>query len=82
MAALEKCQSVDKALIMIGRSPPSAVDRRPSPRPTQKPHWLRRRAADDLAKLAKKPFEMKTKPKFAGIANANERYDRWCAKTP
>lgn len=39
-------------------------------------------AADDLAKLAKKTFEMKTKPNLAGIANVNERYDRWCGKTP
>lgn len=34
-------------------------------------------AAGDLAKLAKKIFEMKTKPSLAGIANANDRYDRW-----
>jgi len=38
-------------------------------------------AADDLAKLAKKTFEMKTKPSLARIANAAERYERWCAKT-
>ncbi len=35
-------------------------------------------AADDLAKLAKKTFDMKTKPSFASIANAAERYERWC----
>jgi hypothetical protein len=39
-------------------------------------------AAGDLAKLAKKTFDMKTKPSLANIANANERYDRWCGKTP
>jgi hypothetical protein len=39
-------------------------------------------AADDLAKLAKRTFEMKTKPSLAGIANASERYDRWCGRTP
>lgn len=39
-------------------------------------------AANDLAKLAKKTFEMKTKPSIAYIANANERYDRWRDKKP
>lgn len=39
-------------------------------------------AAGDLAKLAKKTFDTKTKPSLANIANANERYDRWCGKTP
>ena len=39
-------------------------------------------AADDLAKLAKRILEMKTKPSLASIANANERYDHWCGKTP
>lgn len=37
-------------------------------------------AATELAKLAKKIFEGKTKPSLANIANANERYNRWCGK--
>lgn len=39
-------------------------------------------AADDLAKLAQKIFAMKTKPSLSSIANANERYARWCGKAP
>jgi hypothetical protein len=36
------------------------------------------KAATELAALAKKIFERRTKPSLANIANAHERYQRWC----